>query len=178
MFFSSLNPTDFKKDSSVLHITKSQGRYGSTPSPQPKLPSQPSLQTQGNSHTDRTQVAQLPTANGVVAQDRPEEEERRSPERGLAASTPLPLPDGAVDSGLTNGEGESTRRESLPSEAACEEQMLNSCHRTPSSDTLLPPENETLGIGTDVKEEPAEESSKQDQPVEIKVKREMVSFLI
>lgn len=145
----------------------------STPSPQPKLPSQHSLQTQGTSTTDRTQVAQLPTANGVAPQ---EEEERRSPERGSAASTPLP--DGATDSSLTNGEGESAHTEPLPAAAACEEQMLNSCHRTPSSDTLLPPENETLGIGADVKEEPAEESSKQDQPVEIKVKRDVLSFLI
>ncbi|KAF2979825.1 hypothetical protein EK904_012849 [Melospiza melodia maxima] len=160
---SSLNPSDFKKDPSVLHITKSQGRYGSTPSPQPKLPSQHSLQTQGTSNTDRTQVAQLPTANGVAEQ---EEEERRSPERGSAASTPLP--DGATDSSLTNGEGESAHTEPLPAEAACEEQVLNSCHRTPSGDALLPPDSETLGIDADVKEELAEERSKQDQPVEIK----------
>lgn len=129
---SSLNPSDFKKDPSVLHITKSQGRYGSTPSPQPKLPSQHSLQTQGTSNTDRTQVAQLPTANGVSAQ---EEEERRSPERGSAASTPLPA--GATDSSLTNGEGESTHTESLPSVASCEEQMLNSCHRTPDRKSVV-----------------------------------------
>ncbi|RLW01784.1 hypothetical protein DV515_00007797 [Chloebia gouldiae] len=162
---SSLNPGDFKKDSSVLHITKSQGRYGSTPSPQPKLPSQHSLQKQGNS-TDKTktQVAQLPMANGMVAQEQREEEEQRWPVHGSAVSTPVP--DDAMDSSLINGEGESSCRESLQSVAACEEQMLNSCHRTPSGDTLLPPENETLGIDTDVKEEPAEESSKQDQPVE------------
>lgn len=82
-----------------------------------------------------------------------------------------------MDSSLINGEGESSGRESLQSEAACEEQMLNSCHRTPSSDTLLPSQNETLEINADVKEEPAEESSKQDQPVETKVKRGVVSFL-
>ncbi|KAM4784039.1 FYVE, RhoGEF and PH domain-containing protein 4 isoform 1-T1 [Cyanocitta cristata] len=163
---SSLNPSDLKKDSSVLHITKSQGRYGSTPSPQPKLPSQHSLQKQGNSDTDKTQVAQLHTTNGVVAQDQPEDEDRRLPDRGSAVSTPVP--DGAIDSSLINGEGESTRRESLQSVTACEEQMLNSCHRTLSSDTLLPAENETLDINTDVKEERAEESSKQDQPVETK----------
>lgn len=165
--FSSVNPSDLKKDSSVLHITKSQGRYGSTPSPQPKLPSQHSLQKQGHSDTDKTQVAQLYTANGVVAQDQPEEEDRRLPDRGSAVSTPVP--DDAIDSSLMNGEGESTRRESLQSVTACEEQMLNSCHRTPSSDTLLPAENDTLEINTNVKEEAAEESSKQEQPVETKV---------
>ncbi|XP_023793325.1 FYVE, RhoGEF and PH domain-containing protein 4 isoform X1 [Cyanistes caeruleus] len=164
---SSLNPSDLKKDSSVLHVTKSQGRYGSTPSPQPKLPSQHSLQKQGNSDTDKTQVAQLPTANGVVvAQDQPEDEDRRLPDRGSAVSTPLP--DDAMDGSLVNGEGESARRESLQSVAACEEQALNSCHRTLSSDTLLPSQSETLEINTDVKEEPAEESGKQDQPVETK----------
>lgn len=146
------------------------------PSPQPKLPSQHSLQKQGSSTTDNTQVAQLPTANGVAAQERPEDEDGRSPERGSAVSTPIP--EDAMDSSLTNGEGDSTRRESLQSVTACEEEMLNSCHRTPSSDTLLPPENETLEINSNVKEEPAEESSKRDQPVETKVKREMVKFLI
>lgn len=55
--------------------------------------------------------------------------------------------------------------------------MLNSCYRTPSSDTLLPTENETLAINTNVKEEPTEEISKQDLPVETKVKTEVVSFL-
>lgn len=172
--FSSLNPSDLKKDSSVLHITKSQGRYGSTPSPQPKLPSQHSLQKQGNntSTTDKTQVAQVPTANGVVAQDRPEDEDRRSLERSSAVSTPVP--EDAMDSSLVNGEGESTPRESLQSVTASEEEMLNSCHRTPSSDTLVPPENETLEMNSDVKEQPPEESSKHDQPVETKVKREMV----
>lgn len=174
--FSSLNPSDLKKDSSVLHITKSQGRYGSTPSPQPKLPSQHSLQKQGNSNTDKTQVAQPPTANGVAAQDQPEDEEWRLPDRGSAV--PSPVPEDAMDSSLINGEGESARRESLQSVTACEEQMLNSCHRTPNSDTLLPSESEPLEINASVKEEPAEESSKQDQPIETKVKREIVSFLI
>uniref|UniRef100_A0A8C3QIK9 FYVE, RhoGEF and PH domain containing 4 n=1 Tax=Cyanoderma ruficeps TaxID=181631 RepID=A0A8C3QIK9_9PASS len=163
---SSLNPSDLKKDSSVLHITKSQGRYGSTPSPQPKLPSQHSLQKQGSSSTDSTQVAQLPTANGVAAQERPEDEAGRSPERGSAVSTPVP--EEATDSSLINGEGESTHRESLQSVTACEEEVLNSCHRTLSSDTLLPPENETLEINSNAKEEPAEENSKHDQPVETK----------
>lgn len=170
--FSSLNPSDLKKDSSVLHITKSQGRYGSTLSPQPKLPSQHSLQKQGSSTADNTQVAQLPTANGVAAQDRPEYEDGRLLERSSAMS--IPIPEDATDSSLTNGEGESTCRESLQSVTACEEQMLNSCHRTLSSNTLLPLENETLEINSNVKEEQAEESSKHDQPVETKVKREMV----
>ncbi|TRZ10472.1 hypothetical protein HGM15179_016638 [Zosterops borbonicus] len=163
---SSLNPSDLKKDSSVLHITKSQGRYGSTLSPQPKLPSQHSLQKQGSSTADNTQVAQLPTANGVAAQDRPEYEDGRLLERSSAMS--IPIPEDATDSSLTNGEGESTCRESLQSVTACEEQMLNSCHRTLSSNTLLPLENETLEINSNVKEEQAEESSKHDQPVETK----------
>lgn len=174
--FSPLNPSDLKKDSSVLHISKSQGRYGSTPSPQPKLPSQHPLQKQGNSNTDKTQVVQLHTANGVVAQDQTEDEDRRLPDRVSAISTLVP--DNAVDNSLINGERESTSRESLQSMTACEGQMLNSCYRTPSSDTLLPSENETLEINTNVKEEPTEEMSKQDQPVETKVKREIVSFLL
>ncbi|OPJ80615.1 FYVE, RhoGEF and PH domain-containing protein 4 [Patagioenas fasciata monilis] len=157
--------SDLKKDSSVLHITKSQGRYGSTPSPQPKLPSQHPLQKQGNSNTNKTQVAQLHTANGVIAQDQMEDEDRL-PDRGSAVSTLVP--DHAIDSSLINGERESTSRESLQSVTACEGQMLNSCYRTPSRDTLLPPENETLTINTNVKEEPNEEVSKQEQPVEIK----------
>jgi len=174
--FSSLNPTDLKKDSSVFHISKSQGRYGSTPSPQPKFPSQHPLQKQGNSNTDTTQVAQLHTANGVVAQDQTEDEDRRLPDCGSAVSTLAP--DNAINSSLTNGEGESTSQESLQSVTACEGQMQNSCYRTPSSDTLLPSENETLEIDTNMKEEPAEEISKQDQPLESKVKREFVSFLL
>lgn len=173
--FCLLNPSDLKKDSSVLHITKSQGRYGLTPSPQPKLPSQHPLQKQGNSNTDKTQVAQLHTANGVVAQDQTEDEDRLA-DRGSAVSTLVP--DHAIDSSLINGERESTSRESLQSVTACEGQMLNSCYRTPSRDTLLPSENETLTINTNVKEEPNEEVSKQEQPVETKVKREVVSFLL
>ncbi|XP_010154492.1 PREDICTED: FYVE, RhoGEF and PH domain-containing protein 4 [Eurypyga helias] len=161
---SPLNPSDLKKDSSVLHIPKSQGRYGSTPSPQPKLPSQHPLQKQGNSNTDKTQVAQIHTANGVVAPDQTEDEDQRLPDRGSAVSTSVP--DNAVNSTLINGE--STSRESLQSMTACEGQMLNSCYRTPSSDTLLPSDNETLAINTNVKEEPTEEVTKQDQPVETK----------
>uniref|UniRef100_A0A8D0KWB4 Uncharacterized protein n=1 Tax=Strix occidentalis caurina TaxID=311401 RepID=A0A8D0KWB4_STROC len=163
---SPLNPSDLKKDSSVLHISKSQGRYGSTTSPQPKLPSQHPLQKQGNSNTDKTQVAQLHTANGVVAQDQTEDEDRRLSDRGSAMSTLVP--DNAINSSLINGERESISGESLQSMTACEGQMLNSCYRTPSSDTLLPSENETLEINTNVKEEPTEEISKQDQPVETK----------
>ncbi|XP_054686997.1 FYVE, RhoGEF and PH domain-containing protein 4 isoform X5 [Grus americana] len=162
---SPLNPSDLKKDSSVLHISKSQGRYGSTPSPQPKLPSQHPLQKQGNSNTNKTQVAQLHTANGVVAQDQTDED-GRLPDRDSAMSAPVP--DNAINSSLINGERESTSRESLQSMTACEGQMLNSCYRTPSSDTLLSSENETLEINTNVKEEPTEEVSKQDQPVETK----------
>lgn len=173
--FSPLNPSDLKKDSSVLHISKSQGRYGSTPSPQPKLPSQHPLQKQGNSNTDKTQVAQLHTANGIVAQDQTEDEDRRLPDCGSATSTTVL--DNAINSSLINGKRESTSRESLQSVTACEGQMLNSCYRTPSSDTLLPTENETLAINTNVKEEPTEEISKQDLPVETKVKTEVVSFL-
>lgn len=181
MFFwfgvsSPLSPSDMKKDSSVLHISKSQGRYGSTPSPQPKLLSQHPPQKQGNSNTDKTQVAQLHTANGVVAQDRTEDEDERLQDCDSAVSTLVP--DNAINSSLVNGERESTSRESLQSMTACEGQMLNSSHRTSSSDTLLPSENETLEISTNVKEEPTEETSKQDQPVETKVKREIVLFLL
>uniref|UniRef100_A0A8B9F8Q8 FYVE, RhoGEF and PH domain containing 4 n=1 Tax=Amazona collaria TaxID=241587 RepID=A0A8B9F8Q8_9PSIT len=167
---SSLNPSDLKKDSSVLHISKSQGRYGLTPAPQPKLPLQKQkhpLQKQGNGNTDKkTQVAQVHTANGVVAQDQMEDEDRRLPDHGSSVTTPVP--DNAINSSLINGERESTSRESLQSLTACEGQMLNSCYRTPSSDTLLPSENETLEINTNMKEEPTEEISKQDQPVETK----------
>ncbi|XP_009993514.1 PREDICTED: FYVE, RhoGEF and PH domain-containing protein 4 [Chaetura pelagica] len=164
---STLNPSELKKDSSVLHISKSQGRYGSTPSPQPKLPSQHPLQKQGNSNTDDTQVAQLHTANGVVAQDQTEDEDRRLLDRDSAVSTQVP--DNAINNSLINGESESTARESLQSVTACDEQMLSSCYRTPSSHKLIPSENETLEINTNVKEGPTEEISKQDQPVEIKV---------
>ncbi|KFU87770.1 FYVE, RhoGEF and PH domain-containing protein 4, partial [Chaetura pelagica] len=163
---STLNPSELKKDSSVLHISKSQGRYGSTPSPQPKLPSQHPLQKQGNSNTDDTQVAQLHTANGVVAQDQTEDEDRRLLDRDSAVSTQVP--DNAINNSLINGESESTARESLQSVTACDEQMLSSCYRTPSSHKLIPSENETLEINTNVKEGPTEEISKQDQPVEIK----------
>ncbi|XP_064011838.1 FYVE, RhoGEF and PH domain-containing protein 4 isoform X2 [Pogoniulus pusillus] len=166
---SPLNPSDLKKDPSVLHISKSQGRYGSTPPPQPKLPSQLSLQKQGNSNNDNTQVAQLHTANGVVTQDQAEDEDRRLPDRDSAVSTPVP--DNAINSSLINGERESTSGESLQSLAACEGQMLNSSYRTPSSDTLLPSENETqetIEIDTTTREEPTEEVSKQEQPVEAK----------
>lgn len=170
--FSSLNPSDLKKDSSVLHISKSQGRYGLTPAPQPKLPLQKQkhpLQKQGNGNTDKTQVAEIHTANGVVAQDQIEDDDRRIPDHGSAVTTPVP--DNTINSSLINGERESTSRESLQSLTACEGQMLNSCYRTPSSDALLPSENETLEINTNMKEEPIEETSKQDQPVETKVTR-------
>uniref|UniRef100_A0A8C7EB34 Uncharacterized protein n=1 Tax=Nothoprocta perdicaria TaxID=30464 RepID=A0A8C7EB34_NOTPE len=166
---SPLNHSESKKESSVLHISKSQGRYGPTPSPQPKPPSQHPLHKQGH-NTDKTQVAQIHTANGLVPQDQVAQEDRRFPEQ---SSTQLALvPGNPVSSSLVNGEGESTMRESLPT--ATEGQMLNSCYRTASSDTssdtLLPAAADTLEINANVKEEPSEESSKQDAPAETKVK--------
>ncbi|XP_035421076.1 FYVE, RhoGEF and PH domain-containing protein 4-like [Cygnus atratus] len=163
---SPFSPSDLKKDSSVLNISKSQGRYGSTPSPQPKFPSQQLLQKQGNSNTNKTQVAQTHTANGVLAQDQMEREDRRIPDHGSAVSTPVP--DNSINSSLINGERVSTSRESLETTTSCEGQILNSCYRTPSSDTLLPSDNETLEINTNMEEEPNEEISKQDQPIETK----------
>lgn len=172
---SPFSPSDLKKDSSVLNISKSQGRYGSTPSPQPKFPSHQLLQKQGNSNTNKTQVAQTHTANGVLAQDQMEREDRRIPDHGSAVSTPVP--DNSINSSLINGERVSTSRESLETTTSCEGQILNSCYRTSSSDTLLPSDNETPEVNTNMEEEPNEEISKQDQPTETKVKREVVSFL-
>ncbi|KGL84061.1 FYVE, RhoGEF and PH domain-containing protein 4 [Tinamus guttatus] len=163
---SPLSHSESKKESSVLSIPKSQGRYGPTPSPQPKLPSQHPLQKQGNNNTDKTQVAQTHTANGVVAQDQVAHEDRRVPEQSPVQLTQVP--GNAISSSLVNGERESTTRESLPTTTASEGPMLNSCYRTPSSDTLLPSEKDTLEINANVKEEPNEEISKQDPPVETK----------
>ncbi|KAM8820000.1 FYVE, RhoGEF and PH domain-containing protein 4 [Eudromia elegans] len=163
---SPLNHSESKKESSTLNISKSQGRYGPAPSPQPKLPSQHPLQKQGNNTTNKTQVAQIHTANGVVAQDEVAHEDRRLPEH---SSTQLSLvPGDPVSGSLVNGEGGSTTRESLLTTTASEGQMLNSCCRTPSSDTLLPAEKDTLEMNAHVQEELNEEISKQDAPVETK----------
>ncbi|OXB58444.1 hypothetical protein ASZ78_012882 [Callipepla squamata] len=160
---SPFSPIDLKKDSSALSVSKSQGRYGSTPPPQPKLPSQHLLLKQGNSNTDKTQVAQTHTANGVVAQDQVECEDRRILDCDSAVSTLVP--DNSINSSLINGERVSTSRDSLETTTSYEGSILNSCYRTPSSDTLLPSDNE---INTNVEEDPNEEIIKQDQPVETK----------
>uniref|UniRef100_A0A8C3L197 FYVE, RhoGEF and PH domain containing 4 n=2 Tax=Chrysolophus pictus TaxID=9089 RepID=A0A8C3L197_CHRPC len=160
---SPFSPIDLKKDSSALNVSKSQGRYGSTPPPQPKLPSQHPLLKQGNSNTDKTQVAQTHTANGVVAQDQEEREDRRILDRDSTVSTLVP--DNSINSSLINGERVSTSRDSLETTTSYEGSVLNSYYRTPSSDTLLPSDNE---INTNVEEEPNEEMIKQDQPAETK----------
>uniref|UniRef100_A0A669P8M2 FYVE, RhoGEF and PH domain containing 4 n=1 Tax=Phasianus colchicus TaxID=9054 RepID=A0A669P8M2_PHACC len=160
---SPFSPIDLKKDSSALNVSKSQGRYGSTPPPQPKLPSQHPLLKQGNSNTDKTQVAQTHTANGVVAQDQEEREDRRIIDRDSTVSTLVP--DNSINSSLINGERVSTSRDSLETTTSYEGSVLNSYYRTPSSDTLLPSDNE---INTNVEEEPNEEMIKQDQPAETK----------
>lgn len=171
--FSPFSPIDLKKDSSALNVSKSQGRCGSTPPPQPKLLSQHPLLKQGNSNTDKTQVAQTHTANGVVAQDQVEREDRRILDRDSTVSTLVP--DNSINSSLINGERVSTSRDSLETTASYEGSVLNSCYRTLSSDTLLPSDNE---INTNVEEEPNEEIIKQDQPAETKVKREVVFLAI
>lgn len=160
---SPFSPIDLKKDSSALNVSKSQGRCGSTPPPQPKLLSQHPLLKQGNSNTDKTQVAQTHTANGVVAQDQVEREDRRILDRDSTVSTLVP--DNSINSSLINGERVSTSRDSLETTASFEGSVLNSCYRTLSSDTLLPSDNE---INTNVEEEPNEEIIKQDQPAETK----------
>ncbi|XP_065598717.1 FYVE, RhoGEF and PH domain-containing protein 4 isoform X2 [Cyrtonyx montezumae] len=160
---SPFSPIDLKKDSSALNVSKSQGRYGSTPPPQPKPPSQHPLLKQGNSNTDKTQVAQTHTANGVVAQDQVEREDKRILDHDSTVSSLVP--DNSINSSLINGERVSTSRDSLETTASYEGSILNSCYRTPSSDTLLPSDNE---INTNVEEEPNEEIIKQDQPVETK----------
>ncbi|XP_052523241.1 FYVE, RhoGEF and PH domain-containing protein 4 isoform X1 [Tympanuchus pallidicinctus] len=159
---SPFSPIDLKKDSSALNVSKSHGRYGSTPPPQPKLPSQHPLLKQGNSITDKTQVAQTHTANGVVAQDQ-EREDRRI--LGRDSTVSILVPDNSINSSLINGERISTSRDSLETTTSYEGSVLNSCYRTPSSDTLLPSDNE---INTNVEEEPNEEMIKQDQPAETK----------
>ncbi|XP_015721778.1 FYVE, RhoGEF and PH domain-containing protein 4 isoform X3 [Coturnix japonica] len=159
---SPFSPIDLKKDSSALSVSKSQGRYGSTPPPQPKLPSQHPLLKQGNSNTDKTQVALTHTANGVVAQDQVEREDRIL-DRDSTVS--ILVSDNSVNSSLVNGERVSTSRDSLETTTSYEGSVLNSCYRTPSSDTLLPPDNE---INTNVEEELNEEIVKQDQPAETK----------
>ncbi|XP_048790288.1 FYVE, RhoGEF and PH domain-containing protein 4 isoform X4 [Lagopus muta] len=159
---SPFSPIDLKKDSSALNVSKSHGRYGSTPPPQPKLPSQHPLLKQGNSNTDKTQVAQTHTANGVVAQDQ-EREDRRI--LGRDSTVSILVPDNSINSSLINGERISTSRDSLETTTSYEGSVLNSCYRTPSSDTLLPSDNE---VNTNVEEEPNEEMIKQDQPAETK----------
>ncbi|XP_072202351.1 FYVE, RhoGEF and PH domain-containing protein 4 isoform X6 [Excalfactoria chinensis] len=160
---SPFSPIDLKKDSSALNVSKSQGRYGSTPPPQPKFPSQHPLLKQGNSNTDKTQVALTHTANGVVAQDHVEREDRRTLDQDSTVS--ILVSDNSVNSSLVNGEGVSTSRDSLETTTSYEGSVLNSCYRTPSSDTLHPSDNE---INTNVEEEPNEEIIKQDQPAETK----------
>lgn len=159
---SPFSPIDLKKDSSALNVSKSQGRYGSTPPPQPKLPTQHPLLKQGNSNTDKTQVALTHTANGVVAQDQVEREDRIL-DRDSTVS--ILVSDNSVNSNLVNGERVSTSRDSLETTTSYERSVLNSCYRTPSSDTLLPSDNE---INTNVEEELSEEIIKQDQPAETK----------
>ncbi|XP_019371006.1 PREDICTED: FYVE, RhoGEF and PH domain-containing protein 4 isoform X1 [Gavialis gangeticus] len=158
--------SDLKKESSVLNTAKSQGRYGLTPSPQPKLLSQHPLQKQGRNNMDQTQVVQKHTANGVVAQNQMECEDNTLPDHSTNTSTQISDP--LVNSSLLNGEREGTTIDSLPTTTACEGQILNSCCRTPSSGILLPSEKETVETNIDVEEKQNDELDKQDQLVEAK----------
>ncbi|XP_039336810.1 FYVE, RhoGEF and PH domain-containing protein 4 isoform X2 [Mauremys reevesii] len=159
----SSSPSDLKKESSVVTVAKSQGRYGSA-SPQPKLISQHPLQKQGN-NTDQTQVVQKHTANGVVAQSQMECNDNKLLEHSTNTSTPAS--DIAVNSNLVNGEQESTTTESLQATMICTGQTLDCC-RTPGRDTLFPSENETVETNTNVEEKQNEELGKEDEHVEAK----------
>ncbi|KAM9170298.1 FYVE, RhoGEF and PH domain-containing protein 4 isoform 1-T1 [Pangshura tecta] len=159
----SSSPSDLKKESSVVTVAKSQGRYGSA-SPQPKLISQHPLQKQGN-NTDQTQVVQKHTANGVVAQSQMECNDNKLLEHSTNTSTPAS--DIADNSNLVNGEQESTTTESLQATMICTGQTLDCC-RTPGRDTLFLSENETVETNTNVEEKQNEELSKEDEHVEAK----------
>uniref|UniRef100_K7FLQ0 FYVE, RhoGEF and PH domain containing 4 n=1 Tax=Pelodiscus sinensis TaxID=13735 RepID=K7FLQ0_PELSI len=162
------SPSDLKKESSVLKAAKAQGRFVSA-SPQPKLLSQHPLQKQGN-NTDQTQVVQKHTVNGVVAQSQMECNANQLSDH--STNTATQATDITVNSNLVNGERESTTTDSLHTITVCTEQTFDSC-RTPSRDTLLPCENETVEINTNVEEKPNEEKqneelSKEDEHVEAK----------
>ncbi|XP_030399453.1 FYVE, RhoGEF and PH domain-containing protein 4 isoform X2 [Gopherus evgoodei] len=157
------SPSDLKKESSVVKVAKSQGRYESA-SPQPKLISQHPLQKQGN-NTDQTQVVQKHTANGVVAQSQMECNDNKLLEHSTNTSTPAS--DIVINSNLVNGEQESTTTEPLQATMICTGQTLDCC-RTPGRDTLFPSENETVETNTNVEEKQNEELSKEDEHVEAK----------
>nr|XP_048685783.1 FYVE, RhoGEF and PH domain-containing protein 4 isoform X2 [Caretta caretta] len=157
------SPSDLKKESSVVKVAKSQGRYGSA-SPQPKLLSQHPLQKQGN-NTGQTQVVQKHTANGVVAQGQMECKDNKLLEHSTNTSTPAS--DIAVNSNLVNGEQESTTTDSLQATTVCTGQTLDCC-RTPSRDTLFQSENETVETNTNVEEKQNEELNKEEEHVEAK----------
>uniref|UniRef100_A0A8C0IUA4 FYVE, RhoGEF and PH domain containing 4 n=1 Tax=Chelonoidis abingdonii TaxID=106734 RepID=A0A8C0IUA4_CHEAB len=157
------SPSDLKKESSVVKVAKSQGRYESA-SPQPKLISQHPLQKQGN-NTDQTQVVQKHTANGVVAQSQMECNDNKLLEHSTNTSTPASGI--AVNSNLVNGEQESTTTESLQATMICTGQTLDCC-RAPGRRTLFPSENETVETNTNVEEKQNEELSKEDEHVEAK----------
>uniref|UniRef100_A0A8C8VQM2 FYVE, RhoGEF and PH domain containing 4 n=1 Tax=Pelusios castaneus TaxID=367368 RepID=A0A8C8VQM2_9SAUR len=157
------SPSDLKKESSVLNVAKSQGKYGPV-SPHLKLLSQHPLQKQGN-NTDQTQVVQKHTANGVVAQSSMECRANNLPEPSTNASTQAS--DISINSDLVNGERESTTTDLLQATTACTEKTLNCC-RTPSRDSLLPSENETVEANINVEEKQNEELNKEDEHIEAK----------
>uniref|UniRef100_A0A8D0LC79 FYVE, RhoGEF and PH domain containing 4 n=1 Tax=Sphenodon punctatus TaxID=8508 RepID=A0A8D0LC79_SPHPU len=161
--------SDLKKESSVLNRTeigKSQGKYGSTPSPQPKPFSQHPLQKQGN-NTERPQDVKKHTANGVVAQNQMECTDNMLPDHSTNVLTQST--EASANSNLVNGERESTTTDvPLQTTMACKGQTINSCCRTPSRDILLPTERETVETSTSLEEKQTEELAKQDQHVETK----------
>ncbi|XP_037734543.1 FYVE, RhoGEF and PH domain-containing protein 4 isoform X3 [Chelonia mydas] len=157
------SPSDLKKETSVVKVAKSQGRYGSA-SPQPKLLSQHPLQKQGN-NTDQTQVVQKHRANGVVAQGQMECKDNKLLEHSTNTSTPAS--EIAVNSNLVNGEQESTTTDSLQATTVCTGQTLDCC-RTPSRDTLFLSENETVETNTNVEEKQNEDLNKEEEHVEAK----------
>ncbi|XP_053113257.1 FYVE, RhoGEF and PH domain-containing protein 4 isoform X2 [Hemicordylus capensis] len=170
---SSSNPSELKKEPSVLNVSKSQGKHGSISSPQPKFLTQHSLQKQGN-NADQSQDVQNRTANGVVAQNRLCRDVMLPVHK---ASTANQNDNSSFDGSLVNGERESTSTDSLQTTAALKGQMINSCHRTQSVN-MFPSGKETVEMMITNTEDTRVEEHVQDQHVETKETDEQKCYKI
>lgn len=161
------NLSELKKEPCVINVVRSQGKHGLTTSPQPKFLTQHPLQKQGN-NTDQSQDVRNCTTNGVVAQNRLECRDSRLPVRN--DSTAIQSEDASSESGLVNGERESTSTDSLQTTAACKGQTINSCCRTSLDVNTFPSGKETVEMIANAEDKQVEEHIKQDQQLETKVR--------
>ncbi|XP_061494711.1 FYVE, RhoGEF and PH domain-containing protein 4 isoform X2 [Rhineura floridana] len=168
-------PSELKKESFVLNVSKSQGKNGSAASPQPKFLTQHPLQKQGY-NTDQSQDVQNRTANGEVAQNQLDCRDSTLPVHN--ASRVVQNDNALFDSSLVNGERENTSTDSLQTTVAYKGQTINSCCQTPIVNTLFPSGKENVEMITNIKDKQVEEHSKQDSHVETKETNEQKCYNI